>query len=111
MNPEDLPPPPPPKGEGGTAEAPSWVAFTHNLATGLGRMQAEQSLVLAVAEPQDASGDVPNYFVQIGASTSGFRAEAVSNRFLPDRWRLSERDGETLFSLGWHAPEGGHPNY
>lgn len=108
MSPPDLPPPPPPKGE---AEAPSWVPFTHNLATGLGRMQAEQSLVLAVAEPRDASGDVPNYFVRFAPSTSEFHAEAVSNRFLPDRWRLTELDGETLFTLGWHAPDEEHANY
>jgi hypothetical protein len=48
----------------------------------------------------------PPYYVQFACDgNEGFRAEAVSNQFLPDRWRLSEKAGQTLFGLGWSAPD------
>ncbi|MGH9892868.1 MAG: T3SS (YopN, CesT) and YbjN peptide-binding chaperone 1 [bacterium] len=48
----------------------------------------------------------PNYYVQFACGgNEGFRVEAVSNRFLADRWKLPERAAEILFQLDWHAPE------
>ena len=95
----------------------SWYAFTQNLAAGLSKMQGDQFLILSIRPLQD-DGERPWYYVQFACGgDESFRVEAVSNRFLADRWKLPEKSAETLFRLGWHAPEpessseGGTVNY
>jgi hypothetical protein len=69
-------------------------------------MQKEQFLILDVANAGDGSQEEPNYYVQFAyGGPEGFRAEAVSNRYLSDRWKLTEKSAETLFQLGWQAPD------
>jgi hypothetical protein len=68
-------------------------------------MQLDQYLVLNVAARLDGS-ETPPYYVQFACGgNEGFRAEAVSSQFLPDRWRLPEKAGQILFGLGWSAPD------
>lgn len=80
-------------------------------------MQTEQFLILEVVDAGDGSGEKPDYYVQFACGgEDGFRAEAVSNRFLADRWKLPEKAAEAMFQLGWAAPdragsEGGSVNY
>lgn len=95
----------------------SWTSLTQALAGGLARMRAEQFLILDVVDTGDGSGEKPGHYVQFACGgEEGFRAEAVSNRYLADRWKLPEKAAEVLFRLGWRAPdpvgtEGGSVNY
>jgi T3SS (YopN, CesT) and YbjN peptide-binding chaperone 1/T3SS (YopN, CesT) and YbjN peptide-binding chaperone 3 len=83
----------------------SWSGVTKQLAAGISKMQRDHSLILSVSSLPDET-ERPWYYVQFACGgEEGFRAEAVSNRFLADRWKLSEKAAETLFRLGWHAPE------
>jgi hypothetical protein len=100
--------------EGAQGSEGSWATLTQSLAAGLERMVADQYLILDVARPPDESAESPQYYVQFACGgNEGFRAEAVSNRHLADRWKLTEKGAETLFRLGWGAPDrdGGSVNY
>jgi hypothetical protein len=95
----------------------SWSNFAQHLAAGISKMQPDQFLILTVTPLPDGA-ERPWYYVQFASGgEEGFRAEAVSNKFLADRWKLPEKAAETLFRLGWHAPEpsaelkGGKVNY
>ncbi len=95
----------------------SWASLTQSLAEGLGRMHDNQYLILNVTEAAEPKGENPGYYVQFACGgTEGFRAEAVSNRYLADRWKLPEKAAELLFQLGWTAPDpagaqGGNVNF
>jgi hypothetical protein len=96
-----------PDGTGGdTSLEDSWASLTQSLAAGLTLMKDDQFLILNVSNVADAAGEPPNYYVQFACGgDKGFRAEAVSNRYLADRWKLTEKGSELLFQLGWLAPD------
>ena len=53
----------------------------------------------------------PTRYVQFGYDNGVLRFEAVSNRYLPDGFRLDERQQGLLRELGWRPPGEGHPNW
>jgi hypothetical protein len=95
----------------------SWASLTQSLAQGIGRMNADQYLILDVVDTGDGNGEPSGYYVQFASGgDDGVRAEAVSNRYLADRWKLPEKTAELLFQLGWTAPDpegqkGGNVNF
>jgi hypothetical protein len=92
--------------EGSHAED-SWASLTQSLAAALALMKEGQFLILNISNG-DGGAEAPNYYVQFASGgEDGFRAEAVSNRYLADRWKLPEKAAELLFQLGWLAPDPG----
>lgn len=84
----------------------SWASLTQSLSAGLGKMRVGEFLILDVTKPADGGDEGPGYYVQFACGgNEGFRAEAVSNRYLADRWKLPEKRTELLFQLGWTAPD------
>lgn len=94
--------------------ADAWKRFAYELAGALRGLEEDEWLVL--------SHKKRNRYVQfMNQGGAGYRAEAVSDFYLRDEDRLSERDHKLLLELGWDAPtnlpdEFGHrpdgsPNY
>lgn len=77
--------------------ASSWHALTQDLARVLPEFGAGQYLILE----DGASG----YYVQFAFLSGGFRAEAVSNDYLPDHRKLTRSAISSLGALGWKMPE------
>jgi len=84
---------------GGADDA--WADFERRLASVLERMPPETYLVL---EAPAAAGETQVY-VQFAAATAGFRAEAVSSRYLPASHPLTPAQERRLARLGWKRPE------
>ena len=94
--------------------ADAWKRFAYELANALHGLEEDEWLVLSLKKR--------NRFVQfMNQGGAGYRVEAISDFYLRDEDRLSERDRELLLELGWAAPtnlpdEFGHrpdgsPNY
>jgi len=88
--------------------------FAYELGNALRGLEEDEWLILSLKKR--------NRFVQfMNQGGAGYRAEAVSDFYLGDEDRLSERDHDLLLELGWDAPtnlpdEFGHrpdgsPNY
>jgi hypothetical protein len=94
--------------------ADAWKHFAHELAIALRGLEEDEWLVLS----HKKRNRFDQFMHQGGA---GIRAEAVSDFYLGDGDRLSERDHELLLELGWDAPTNlpdefgrrpdGSPNY
>ena len=82
-----------------------WAEFNSALEATLAGLPSDSFLIISVDDPGDESED-DSYFVQFAqGGEKGFRAEAVSNRFLSERHRLDERAQRKLGDLGWLPPD------
>ncbi|MEO8556875.1 MAG: hypothetical protein ABI474_09405 [Actinomycetota bacterium] len=101
---------PPGSGEAGVAtprffaDAPrqpktldAWKIFVCQLSAALRGLEEDECLVLSHKQR--------NRYVQfVNQGSAGFRAETVSDFYLPDEDRLSDDDCAYLLQLGWEAP-------
>lgn len=94
--------------------ADAWMLFAGELGNALRGLEEGEWLVLSLKSRRR--------FVQfMNQGGAGYRAEAVSDFYLTDADRLTERDRATLLELGWGAPTNlpdefgfrpdGSPNY
>lgn len=83
------------------AKSPTWKDFEGRLVQVLGRMAVDQYLIIS----SRATAGADSHFVQFAqGGREGFRAEAVSNRFLKGTGALSPLQEEQLGDLGWQWP-------
>lgn len=92
----------------------AWDELCHGLALALRDLDEDDWLILSLKDS--------NRFVQFMAQGAhGFRAETVSDYYLPEDEHLTDAQFRTLVHLGWRAPTGlpdefgpatgGSPNY
>jgi hypothetical protein len=93
----------PATGDSGSRGALSWDDFETRLAAALERMALDQYLILST---RPAGDDESLYYVQFAQGCrAGFRAEAVSNRYLMGAAQLSSAQEDAMAALGWQFPD------
>jgi Putative bacterial sensory transduction regulator len=87
--------------------AVTWLDLEEGLAAAIDRMAVPTFLIISARGTGDKAGDFEGseYYVQFGqGGVNGFRAEAVSNRYLAGMSRTSPAQERRLIDLGWLAP-------
>jgi len=93
----------PAAGDSGSRGALSWDDFEARLVAALERMALDQYLILST---RPAGNDESLYYVQFAqGDRAGFRAEAVSNRYLTGAAQLSPAQEDAMAVLGWQFPD------
>ena len=93
----------PATGDSGSRGALSWDDFEARLVAALERMALDQYLILST---RPAGNDESLYYVQFAqGDRAGFRAEAVSNRYLTGAAQLSPAQEDAMAALGWQFPD------
>ena len=93
----------PATGDSGSRGALSWDDFEARLVAALERMALDQYLILS---SRPAGDDESLYYVQFAqGDRAGFRAEAVSNRYLTGAAQLSPAQEDAMAALGWQFPD------
>ena len=93
----------PATGDSGSRGALSWDDFETRLVAALERMALDQYLILST---RPAGDDESLYYVQFAqGDRAGFRAEAVSNRYLTGAAQLSPAQEDAMAALGWQFPD------
>ena len=93
----------PAAGDSGSRGALSWDDFEARLVAALERMALDQYLILST---RPAGNDGSLYYVQFAqGDRAGFRAEAVSNRYLTGAAQLSPAQEDAMAVLGWQFPD------
>jgi hypothetical protein len=93
----------PATGDSGSRGPLSWDDFEARLVAALERMALDQYLILST---RPAGDDESLYYVQFAqGDRAGFRAEAVSNRYLTGAAQLSPAQEDAMAALGWQFPD------